>query len=319
VTRVLVTGGLGFIGSHLSNALHHAGHDVIIVDNLETGSYEFIDEELKENCLIWDYGSDITAALIAARAHRFDVVYHLGAVARVALSFDKPVHTTNMNVLSTVKLFDACRGNVGRIVFASSSSVYGAVDEDQLPITHTQPKHPRSPYALQKSFVEDYAKICCDNFGQDITSLRFFNVYGPGSMPNGAYATVLPAWFTAALTSEPLRLEGTGEQSRDMAYVSDVVRACMLAGDAAGKANGACMNVAGGQRVSLNDILQWFVKRYHDIKLENAPPRPGDIMHTEADMLFTKEMIGYKPSINFWDGLEKTAEWWEARLQGAKK
>jgi nucleoside-diphosphate-sugar epimerase len=242
----------------------------------------------------------------------YDVIFHEAAVPRVSYSVENPSETTSENILKTVMLFEAASGNVGRIVWASSSSVYGGAEFMPTPESERGKILPKSPYAWQKFAIEDYAKIACELYDLDIVCLRYFNVFGPGQMGDSPYSTAVAAWCHAAKNNLPLRSDGDGEQTRDMCYIANTVHANILAAnsDIEGGFKGRCYNVACGTSVSNNEILEHFTSRF-DVKINHAPERPGDVKHTMADLSRIQEELGYKPLITFWEGLEMTIDWWE--------
>ena len=308
-TNVLVTGGSGFIGSNLSRAL--AGLvNVTIVDDLSSGDTSLIsDISHKVEFIQGDFASrDI---LSRVESGEFSVVFHLAAVPRVGYSVEEPYETTVCNVSKTVALMQSCirSKKKPRFIFSSSSAVYG--DTDQLPTPVTATKQPLSPYAWQKSCIEDLLVTFHKLYGLDCISLRYFNVFGPGQYGDSAYSTAISAWCHAVKNKKPLRKDGTGEQSRDMCYVDNVVSSNMLAMNSSQCFNGIKLNVACGDRVSNNEILSFFNSRFSDIQIKNAPFRQGDVMHTQADISLTEKVLGYSPTVKFWDGLEKTLQWWK--------
>jgi len=307
--NVLVTGGAGFIGSNLSAELARLGHAVTAVDNLSSARSDhkqfFIDNPnitLVEGC----FASDHVIERISSE--EFDVVFHNAAIPRVSYSVENPSETTGVNVAKTVRLLEACRGNINRFVFASSSSVYGGADA--LPTSHRHPKDPKSPYAWQKSCMEDLIRLFCSLYGMDAVCLRYFNVFGPGQFGDSPYSTAVSAWCHAIKHGLPLRSDGTGEQTRDMCYIDNVVSANILAMNYGARLSGQCLNVACESRVSNNEILAALSEKF-DFRVNHAPPRAGDVMHTLADVSETRRLLGYEPLVHFWEGLEKTIEWWE--------
>lgn len=308
--RMLVTGGCGFIGSNLSEQLLKQGHKVTIVDNL-SGPREDFDQFIKENpdielvplCFSSDY------ILTRIRNGEFDFVFHNAAIPRVSYSVENPYETTEVNISRTVKLLEACSGKIKRFIFASSSSVYGGADIMPTPNTHE--KDPKSPYAWQKSSIEDIIKIFVNLYGDDIVCLRYFNVFGPGQFGGSAYATAVSAWCNAIKNNLPLRSDGTGDQTRDMCYIDNVVQANIKAANRKSKFKGECLNVACGDRTSNNQILDYLKKNFPNIEIKNAPARKGDVMHTQADIEQTKNLLGYEPEVRFWEGLDKTLKWWK--------
>lgn len=308
--KTLVTGGCGFIGSNLSERLIEEGHTVTIVDNLSSAREDFSDFikknssiELIPLCFSHDYVTE------RIKNKEYDVIFHNAAIPRVSYSVENPYETTEVNISKTVKLLESSIGNIKRFVFASSSSVYGGATN--LPTPVSNPKDPKSPYAWQKSSVEDIIKILCNLNEFDAVSLRYFNVFGPGQFGSSAYATAVSAWCHAIKNGKPLRSDGTGEQSRDMCYIDNVVQANIKAALCEESFSGETFNVACGDRTSNNEILEFLKNKFDNLEITNAPPRPGDVMHTQADISETKSTLGYEPSVRFWEGLEKTLSWWE--------
>ena len=303
--RALVTGGAGFIGSNLVYRLVKEGWDVTVVDDLSNGYKHFLENyDVKK---LWVcFASEKVLNLV--KQGKFDVIFHQAAVPRVSYSVEHPFKTTDSNINKTVKLLDACRSNIKRFVFASSSSVYGGADD--LPTPTSYQKDPKSPYALQKSVGEDFIKLFCNLYDMDAVCLRYFNVFGPNQYGDSPYSTAVSSWCNATKNNLPLRSDGTGEQSRDMCYVDNVVEANLLAANSTKKFIGECYNVACGDRTTNNQILEYFKKQFPHVEIKNAPWRPGDVMHTQADISRTEEALGYKPLVRFWDGLKKTITWW---------
>jgi nucleoside-diphosphate-sugar epimerase len=329
--KALVTGGCGFIGSNLTKELVKQGWQVDIVDDMSNGHLELL-EDLNIRVLM--NGSFYTAykmqdlerqqgevlviqddfaddnVLNAIYQGVYDVIFHQAAVPRVSYSVEQPWHTTDVNIGKTVRLFEAARGAVDRIVWASSSSVYGGADE--LPTKESTPKNPKSPYAWQKSAIEDFAKQCWDLYNLDIVCLRYFNVFGPGQYGDSPYSTAVSAWCHATKNGTECRSDGDGSQTRDMSYIDNTVSANILAAKAKGPFKGEVYNIACNSRVSNKEILDYFVSEFGS-KVKHAPWRPGDVMHTQADVSKAKRDFGYEPLVYFWEGLEKTVQWWGLR------
>ena len=324
----LVTGGCGFIGSNLTKRLVEEGWTVDVVDDMSSGRIDLLSdcnirvvpadllgpfyESLGErpdktvHIIQGDFGHPGILRNISEK--KYNVVFHQAAIPRVLFSVENPFATTDVNISGTVKLFEACVGNVDRIVFASSSSVYGGADE--LPTSETTLKNPKSPYAWQKSAIEDISRIFCSLYDIDIVCLRYFNVFGPGQYGDSAYATAISAWCNAVKTGEALRSDGDGTQSRDLCYIDNVVQANILASQSDNSFGGKCYNIACGDRTSNKEILDFFTARFSGLEVKNAPWRAGDVMHTQADVSLAEEDFGYKPLVRFWEGLEKTISWW---------
>ena len=197
---------------------------------------------------------------------------------------------------------------IKKFIYASSSSVYGGADT--LPTSESEPKNPKSPYAWQKSCIEDFARMCWDLYSLDVVCLRYFNVFGPGQYGDSPYSTAGSAWCHAAKNSLECRSDGDGSQSRDMCYVDNVVSANILASERKDPFMGECYNIACGDRTTNKQILNHFTNAF-DVKVKQAPWRPGDVMHTQADISKAARDFGYQPLVRFWEGLEKTIEWWE--------
>jgi nucleoside-diphosphate-sugar epimerase len=238
----------------------------------------------------------------------YDVVFHQAAIPRVSYSVEEPGKTTDVNVGATVHLLEVCKGNVSRVVFASSSSVYGG--EGETPTIESCSHRPKSPYALQKSVDEQFIQLFCHLYDLDAVCLRYFNVFGPGQYGGSAYSTAVSAWCHAIRHGEPLRSDGNGTQTRDMCYVDNVVDANILAAEHTGTFRGTAFNIACGAYVSNRDILDFLTSRYPSLTINHAPWRPGDVMHTHADITAAKSILGYEPKVTFWPGLERTLKWW---------
>jgi nucleoside-diphosphate-sugar epimerase len=307
--RILLTGGAGFIGSNVAKRLmDEVDVEFDIVDDLSNGHLSFVHPSLlNSNMMIGSF--DSATILEKIRSGAYDVVIHLAAVPRVSYSVEFPLESHTANVTSTMKLIEACRGNIKRFVFASSSSVYGGAD--QLPTPPSHAKNPKSPYALQKSIIEDYLKMYYDLYGFDSVSLRFFNVFGPNQLGDSPYSTAVSAWVNSIMKGDSMRSDGDGSQSRDMCYVDNVVDACIRAAKASSSLKAETLNIACGDRTSNKEILEFLLKKFPEAKYHNAPWRPGDVMHTQADVSRTEEVLGYKPLVYFWEGLDRTIQWYQ--------
>lgn len=309
--KALVTGGAGFIGSHITKRLVDEGWEVTVVDDLSNGHKEFLDG-LDIKFLRMDFADQIVLHLCANG--EFDYVFHEAAVPRVSYSVEHPSETTDVNINRTVKLMAACqrsskaKSQVKRFIFASSSSVYGGADTMPTPETH--PKSPVSPYALQKSVIEEYCKLFHHLYGFDSVCLRYFNVFGPNQYGNSPYSTAVSAWCDALKHGKELRSDGDGEQTRDMCYVDNVVEANWLAANCPVEFAGDSYNVACGDRTSNNEILEYLKQKYPKLVVRHAPERAGDVKHTCASVHKASRIFGYEPKVRFWEGLQKTMEWW---------
>jgi len=332
--KALITGGCGFIGSNLAKELVRLGWIVDIVDNLSSGDLNSINElnvrQLPNGSFLRHFYESLdkngdyrkpddvifipddfahSGVLSHISDKNYDIVFHQAAVPRVGYSVENPAETTYENIAKTVSLFEACAGNVKRVVWASSSSVYGGATS--LPTSEEERGKilPKSPYAWQKFSIEDYAKLCSELYNLDIVCLRYFNVFGPGQMGDSPYSTAVSAWCHATKIGAALRSDGDGEQTRDMCYIDNVVQSNILAACSKKAFNGRCYNIACGERVSNNEILDFFIKNF-EINIVHAPERPGDVKHTLADITRAETELGYKSKVSFWDGLKLTLMWW---------
>ena len=306
--RILLTGGAGFIGSNVAKRLVSDGTNVDVVDNFSNGHMLFVPPELRQdNLFICSFDSPVILEKIKSK--EYDVVMHLAAVPRVSYSVEFPVESHETNVTATLKLMDACKNNVKRFIFASSSSVYGGAD--LLPTPIDLQKNPKSPYALQKSIIEDYLKMYYTLYGMDSVSLRFFNVFGPNQLGDSPYATAVSSWLNAIMEGKSMRSDGDGSQSRDMCYVENVVEACVLSYKVEKPLEAITLNVACGDRTTNKEILSYLLNKFPGSRYHDAPWRPGDVMHTQADVSLTEEKLGYKPLVRFWEGLDLTMQWYQ--------
>ena len=302
-STVLVTGGAGFIGSHLARRLLSDGCNVRILDNFATGSRENVLPLLGDIDLI---EGDIQSYERVHNAVRgCDLVFHQAALPSVPRSIQDPLTSNASNVIGTLNVLLAARDeSVRRVVFASSSSVYGANPE--LPKHEAMATLPISPYAVAKQAAEGYCRAFFEVYGLETVALRYFNVFGPSQDPLSQYAAVVPKFITALLEGRRPLVFGDGEQSRDFTYIDNTVDANMLAASAQGAA-GKAFNIACGERISLNDLLAEIRELTgSDLEAEYLDPRPGDIPHSLADISSAREVLGYVPDIDLSDGLART-------------
>ncbi len=288
---VLVTGGAGFIGSNLVNALIDRGLRVRIVDNFTTGNRSQIDSRAEL------FEADIRNLETIKRAFEgVDCVFHVAAMPRVPLSIEKPVETHMVNVVGTLNVLIAARdAGVRRVVYSGSSSAYG--DQPSLPLREDMTPNPLNPYALQKLTGEYYTRLFHRLFSMQTLTLRYFNVFGPRMADEGAYLTVISVFLRARREGKPLTIYGDGEQTRDFTHVHDVVRANLLAMDCA-TADGRAINVGGGRNISINQIAEFIGGQ-----TVHLPPRPGDARHTLADLSEAQRTLGWRPEVALEDGL----------------
>jgi nucleoside-diphosphate-sugar epimerase len=303
--KVLITGGAGFIGSHLADRMLHDGNEVHIIDNLQNGRVEFT----PNGCRVLYADIADPSSLRYVRQTGFDIVYHLAAIPRVLYSVEHPSETNDANIGKTVALLEACRDNVGRFVFTSSSSVYG--DAQVKPTTEFSELNPASPYALQKVIGEKYCEMFSDLYGMDTAIVRPFNVFGPRQLANGAYGTVISSWIDAIKHDKELRVDGDGSQIRDMTHVTNVVDVFARVGTREGHLAGNVINAGTGTTVSNKQILAWLLKKHPACthKIVYAPVRAGDVKATQADISQLRNHFDYSVLVDFWTGLEETYNW----------
>ena len=305
-TVYLVTGGAGFIGSHIVEALVTKGKRVRVIDNLSTGKRENLQHLMNEIEFI---EGDLRDQEASARAVKgVDFVMHQAAIPSVPRSIKEPKNTTENNLNATLHLLLVARdAGVKRVVYASSSSVYG--DSPALPKSEDFSPAPLSPYAASKLAGEYYCRVFSQVYGLETVSLRYFNVFGPRQDPLSLYAAVIPIFISSALTNKPLVVYGDGEQTRDFSFVANVVQANLLACEAEDIA-GETLNIGGGTQTSLNQLikeLQAIVNTALDV--EYADPRPGDVKHSLASVEKAKKLIGYECAVPFGEGLRRTVQW----------
>jgi UDP-glucose 4-epimerase len=308
----LVTGGAGFIGSHLVERLLADGVRVRVFDNFSTGSRTnlgFAPRFRRQLEVIRGDVRNLPVLLRAARGAK--VIYHQAAMRSVPRSVKDPLGANENNVTGTLHVFEAARRcKVPRVVYASSSSVYG--DRPELPKREDQPPAPVSPYAVSKAAGEQYAAAWTRLYGVETVGLRYFNVFGPRQDPKSQYAAVIARFIQWGLRGQPLEVHGDGTQSRDFTYIDNVVEANVLAGKAPGAA-GEVFNIGCGDRVSLLDIVA-RLEALLGKKLErrHTPSRAGDVPHTLADVSKAKRLMGYSPLVGFDEGFRRTVEYFKS-------
>lgn len=311
--KVLVTGGAGFIGSNIVRELLKRNHAVVVFDNLATGKrenltdvmgdIEFIEGDLRNYHLVRDAVESV------------EVILHEAALGSVPRSIRDPITTNDVNIGGTLNVLHAARdARVRRVVYASSSSVYG--DTPELPKHEGMPTKPLSPYAISKLSAELYCRVFAGVYGMETVSLRYFNVFGPRQDPASQYAAVIPRFITALLRGEQPVIYGDGEQTRDFTFVDNVVHANILAATADCE-SGLAMNCACHDRTSLNTL----VKLCNGILGKNIQPRydaprAGDVRDSFAAIDLAQRVIGYKPVVDFRTGLQKTVEWYRSGFHG---
>jgi nucleoside-diphosphate-sugar epimerase len=307
----LVTGGAGFIGSHLAEELVRRGHSVRVLDNLSTGKRR----NLEHLAGIDFIEGDLADPDACARAVQgVDYVLHQAAIPSVPRSVKDPVTSNRSNIDGSLNILVAARdAGVRRLVYAGSSSAYG--DTPTLPKREDMPTRPLSPYALQKLVAEQYCQLFTKLYGLETVTIRYFNVFGPRQDPGSPYSGVISLFSTALLDRRRPTIYGDGEQTRDFTYIANVVDGVLRACEAPG-ASGEVINVATGGRISLNALLQAMNTIVGtDIVPIYAEPRAGDVRDSQADISKAKSLLGYEPTVGLDEGLRRTLEW--ARTEAA--
>ncbi|HXG50501.1 MAG TPA: SDR family oxidoreductase [candidate division Zixibacteria bacterium] len=302
----LVTGGAGFIGSHVAERLVRRGERVRVLDNFVTGKREYLNGLSGHLELIEGDICDLDTLRKAMKGVR--VVYHQAALRSVPFSVDNPLASNEANVRGTLNVLVAARdAGVERVVYASSSSVYG--DSPVLPKEESQACKPVSPYAVSKLAGENYCVVFTKIYGLQTVSLRYFNVFGPRQDPESQYAAVIPRFITWAFRDEPLQVHGDGLQSRDFTYIDDVVEANLLAARASDCGEGV-FNIAQGKAHSLLDLIAILERLLGKrLKVVHTASRPGDVRRTLADISRARRYLGYEPGTDFETGLVKTVDY----------
>ena len=306
--KVLLTGGAGFIGSHIAERLLSDGCHVIVLDNLYTGKLRNLKRCLGNPNFRFIKGDIRDKKTVGKAIIGVDAVMHQAAITSVPFSIKNPKLTYDVNVAATTNLLKSCvKNDVARFIFASSSAVYGAAKK--MPISENTPTGPLSPYGEYKLRIEKYCQKLWKECKLETVCLRYFNVYGP-RQTDGQYAVVISGFFDRLKNRLPPIIYGDGEQTRDFIYVSDVVEANILALDRE-KAAGKILNIGTGKATSINQLSRTFMKlmRRSGVKPKYMAPRAGDIRHSQADIIKAKKILGYKPRISLEQGLKKFIEW----------
>jgi UDP-N-acetylglucosamine 4-epimerase len=332
---ILVTGGAGFIGSHLVEALLHQGEKIRILDNLSTGKKENLEEitgsslpDLRIHSsgpfrvplggkieLILGDISDLSTCRLACQGVTH--IFHLAALGSVQRSIEDPIRTHTVNVTGTLNLLQAAKeARVKRVLYASSSSIYGNVGENPeeiLPKNEKLPPNPHSPYAVSKLAGEYYCRVFSQAYQLETVCLRYFNVFGPRQDPHSVYAAVIPRFIMALMSGKSPVIYGDGHQSRDFTYVDNVVHANLLAYRQE-DLRGETMNIACAHRISIQELYRTLI-RISGVKADpqSAPPRAGEVRHSLADIHLARQKIGYEVQVEFEEGLRRTWEWFRKR------
>ena len=307
MNKYLVTGGAGFIGSNIVEALLKIGHEVRVLDNFATGKRENILPLLKDSKLSMIEGDLRSFHIVRAAVKGVDYILHQGALPSVPRSINDPITSNDVNILGTLNILEAAKEfGVKRVVLASSSSIYG--NSETLPKEETMPVNPMSPYALTKYAQERYCQIFYQLYGLETVALRYFNVFGPNQDPTSQYSAVIPKFIKAIMNDKEPVIYGDGTQSRDFTYVENNVWANLLACTAE-KAPGEVINIACGERYTLHELVQMI----NDILGKNIEPRfeadrAGDVKHSLASIDKAKEILGYEVKVDFREGLKRTIE-----------
>jgi UDP-N-acetylglucosamine 4-epimerase len=303
----LVTGGAGFIGSNIVDELLRRKHTVRVLDNFATGREENLADVRNRIQLIRDDVRD--AAAVDRAVAGCDFVLHQAALASVPRSIADPVANNEVNVQGTLNvLVSAQKHGVKRVVYASSSSVYG--DSEELPKVESMTPNPKSPYAVAKLAAEYYCRVFAGLHGMTTVALRYFNVFGPRQDPNSQYSAVIPIFVKALVEGDAPTIHGDGEQSRDFTFIANVVAANLLACEA-NISGGKVYNIACGGRFTLNELYAALAAQVgSSVKPVYGPPRPGDVKHSMAAIDRIQRELGYSVSVSFEEGIERTVRWY---------
>jgi nucleoside-diphosphate-sugar epimerase len=312
MAKYLVTGGAGFIGSHLAETLVSRGEGVVVLDNLSTGKTENM-ADFREHITFVE-GNVTDLETVRRCCEGVEVVFHQAALASVPRSVADPVAPNEANVTGTLNvLWAAKEAGVRRVIYAASSSVYG--DTEELPKHEGMVPRPLSPYAVSKHVGELYCAVFDRLYGLSTLGLRYFNVFGPRQDPQSQYAAVVPLFITRLLRGEAPLIHGDGGQSRDFTYIRNVVEANLAAARASAP-GGRTVNVACGDRISINELCRILAELTGSgVEPVHGPARPGDVRHSQADIALARELLGFEPLVDMRTGLAETVAWYRAQMR----
>ncbi|HWE03263.1 MAG TPA: NAD-dependent epimerase/dehydratase family protein [Tepidisphaeraceae bacterium] len=311
-SRVLITGGAGFIGSHLAEALSFLGAEIVVLDDLAGGSHENLRGIGRVEFV---EGSILDGNAVAACMRDCRYVFHQAALGSVPRSVEQPFRYHEVNATGTLTVLEAARlAGVRRVMFAASSSAYG--ETPALPKIETMAPDPLSPYAANKAACEAMCRAYSKSYGLDTAPLRYFNIFGPRQSPDNAYAAVIAAFAKSLLAGRHPTIYGDGEQSRDFTFVHNAVHANLLAARLDRNIEGQVINVACGIQISVNELARAMAEGFGRPELTPIyhPERAGDVKHSVADLKRAKDVLGYRPIVDFQTGLRAAMEWYRATL-----
>lgn len=315
--RVCVTGGAGFVGGHLVDALTSLGASVTVIDDLSNSNADHLSSliELDPGRVRFVHGSILDPGATERAVESASIVFHLAAVCSVPRSVEDPARTWAVNATGTLRVLEAARDSgARRVVFSASSSAYG--NATRIPVDESIIPSPLSPYAASKLAGESLMAAYAESFGLSTISLRYFNIFGPRQPAGSPYSGVVPLFATRLLSGDPPRILGDGTQTRDFTYVGNAVLANLLAGASEHPLTGQVVNIAAGARTPVLELARRMIEAFggSETEPEFGPPRTGDVLHSCADITRANELLDYEPLTDFDEGLRLTLEWW--REQG---
>lgn len=317
--RVCVTGGAGFIGGHLVDALTSLGASVTVIDDLSNSTPEHLAGliELDPGRVRFIHASVLDPGAMARAVKSAATVFHLAAICSVPRSVERPIRSWEVNATGTLGVLEAARhAGVRRVVYSASSSAYG--NATRLPVTEDTPLSPLSPYAASKLSGETLMTAYAESYGLSTISLRYFNIFGPRQPAGSPYSGVIPIFASKVLAGERPEIHGDGSQTRDFTYVANAVLANLLAGCSESPLIGQAVNIGSGSRTSIGDLARRVAAFFdrNDLAPTLGPPRKGDVLHSCADIDLARGLLGYEPLTTFEDGLDQTLAWWRERGAG---